>query len=245
MDVTSPSSAEGPGATPQRSAPPSSARRSSASRRSPSSAAPACASGASRRRRGCRPRTSCTRRRDSFAKLGVTRRRAAARLRRRERVEGGGRQADDRRRRLRSSRRTASSGSRAPARSRTRTRSRVEGGEDVTFKSAIVATGSFPMRPPIPGLESRPLRRLDRPARADRGAAAGSSSSAAGSSAASSRRSSARFGSEVTIIEMLDRLIPQEDEDAAKELAKAVRQEGDRAPARQAVHRRSSSTATR
>src|SRR6266700_4945509 len=30
----------------------------------------------------------------------------------------------------------------------------VEGGEDVTFKSAVVATGSFPLRPPIPGLES-------------------------------------------------------------------------------------------
>src|SRR5206468_4564304 len=30
----------------------------------------------------------------------------------------------------------------------------VEGGEDVSFKQAIVATGSFPLRPPIPGLES-------------------------------------------------------------------------------------------
>src|ERR671931_2608465 len=30
----------------------------------------------------------------------------------------------------------------------------VEGGEDVNFKSAIIATGSFPLRPPIPGLES-------------------------------------------------------------------------------------------
>src|SRR5437870_10781722 len=30
----------------------------------------------------------------------------------------------------------------------------VEGGENVTFKQAIVATGSFPMRPPIPGLDS-------------------------------------------------------------------------------------------
>src|ERR671932_2182448 len=31
----------------------------------------------------------------------------------------------------------------------------VDGGEDVSFKSAIVATGSYPIRPPIPGLDSR------------------------------------------------------------------------------------------
>src|SRR5436853_593530 len=30
----------------------------------------------------------------------------------------------------------------------------VEGGEDVSFRSAIVATGSFPLRPPIDGIES-------------------------------------------------------------------------------------------
>src|SRR3569833_4297553 len=30
----------------------------------------------------------------------------------------------------------------------------VEGGEDVRFKSAIVAPGSFPLRPPLPGLDS-------------------------------------------------------------------------------------------
>src|ERR671931_1038402 len=30
----------------------------------------------------------------------------------------------------------------------------VDGGEDVSFKTAIVATGSFPLRPPIPGIDS-------------------------------------------------------------------------------------------
>ena len=30
----------------------------------------------------------------------------------------------------------------------------VEGGENVTFTSAIVATGSYAIRPPIPGLDS-------------------------------------------------------------------------------------------
>ncbi len=48
----------------------------------------------------------------------------------------------------------------------------VEGGEDVTFKTAIIATGSFPLAPADPGPRVRPLRRLHRPARADRGAEA-------------------------------------------------------------------------
>src|SRR6059058_3403442 len=30
----------------------------------------------------------------------------------------------------------------------------VEGGEDVSFKQAVIATGSFPLRPPINGLDS-------------------------------------------------------------------------------------------
>src|SRR6188472_2490465 len=30
----------------------------------------------------------------------------------------------------------------------------VEGGEDVSFKHAIIATGSYPLRPPIDGLDS-------------------------------------------------------------------------------------------
>src|ERR1051326_7966309 len=39
----------------------------------------------------------------------------------------------------------------------------VEGGEDVTFRSAIVATGSFPFRPPIHGLGSPRGRRSTGP----------------------------------------------------------------------------------
>ena len=101
----------------------------------------------------------------------------------------------------------------------------VEGGEDVTFKSAIVATGSFPIRPPIEGLDSplcvdstgllaqergagaarRPRRRdhrlrvrLDLPALRLRG---------------DDRRDAAA-------------LIPMEDEDASKELAKQFGKRG-------------------
>ena len=66
---------------------------------------------------------------------------------------------------------------------------RVEGGEDVNFKSAIVATGSFPLRPPIPGL--RAICASTRPGCSPRPRfRAGSSSSAAGSSVPSSPRSS-------------------------------------------------------
>ena len=102
----------------------------------------------------------------------ASRSRADARLRAGERVEGGRREADDRRRRHRSSRTTASPCSRASAASRTRARSRFEQGDvGLTFQSAIVASGSYPIRPPIPGLGLPALRRLDRPPRPDRGPA--------------------------------------------------------------------------
>src|SRR5436305_510914 len=95
----------------------------------------------------------------------------------------------------------------------------VEGGEDVSFKSAIVATGSFPLRPPIPGLDSPRcvdstglLAQTEVPKRLVilGGGIIGCEFASIFS----------RFGSEVTIIEMLDSLIPQEDMDARKELAK-------------------------
>jgi dihydrolipoamide dehydrogenase len=101
----------------------------------------------------------------------------------------------------------------------------VEGGEDVNFKSAIVATGSFPLRPPIPGLDSQ--RCVD-----STGLLAQEQvprrlvilgGGIIGCEFASIFR---RFGSEVTIIEMLDSLIPQEDADAAKELAKQFGKRG-------------------
>src|SRR6266487_2782945 len=101
----------------------------------------------------------------------------------------------------------------------------VEGGEDVMFKSAIVATGSFPIRPPIEGLDS-PLcvdstGLLAQEAVPKRLVVLGGG--IIGCEFASIFR---RFGSEVTIVEMLPRLIPQEDEDAANELAKQFSKRG-------------------
>src|SRR5581483_3332827 len=100
-----------------------------------------------------------------------------------------------------------------------------EGGEDVTFKNAIVATGSFPMRPPIPGLESDLcvdstglLAQTEVPRRL-----VILGGGIIGCEFASIFRT---FGSEVTIVEMLDRLIPAEDDDAARELAKAFGKKG-------------------
>jgi dihydrolipoyl dehydrogenase len=101
----------------------------------------------------------------------------------------------------------------------------VEGGEDVTFKSAIVATGSFPIRPPIDGLDSPRcvdstglLAQTEVPKRLV----------VLGGGIIGCEFASIldRFGSEVTIIEMLESLIPQEDADAAKELAKQFGRRG-------------------
>ena len=101
----------------------------------------------------------------------------------------------------------------------------VEGAEDVTFKSAIVATGSYPMRPPIPGLDSPRcvdstglLSQTEVPRRLV----------VLGGGIIGCEFASifAHFGSEVTIVEMLPTLIPQEDADAAKELQKAFKRRG-------------------
>jgi dihydrolipoamide dehydrogenase len=101
----------------------------------------------------------------------------------------------------------------------------VEGGEDVTFRSAIVATGSFPVRPPIDGIDSPRcvdstglLAQTEVPRRL-----VVLGGGIIGCEFASIFR---RFGTDVTVIEMLETLIPQEDADAAKELAKQFGKRG-------------------
>jgi len=101
----------------------------------------------------------------------------------------------------------------------------VDGADPVTFRSAIVATGSYPLRPPIDGLDSPRcvdstglLAQTEVP---NRLVILGGG--IIGCEFASIFR---RFGSEVTIVEMLPQLIPQEDADACKELAKQFGRRG-------------------
>jgi dihydrolipoamide dehydrogenase len=101
----------------------------------------------------------------------------------------------------------------------------VEGGEDVSFKQAIIATGSYPLRPPIEGIDSERcidstglLAQTEVPRRL-----VILGGGIIGVEFASIMQ---RFGSEVTIIEMLPALIPLEDEDASKELAKQFKKRG-------------------
>ncbi|MGC9974167.1 MAG: dihydrolipoyl dehydrogenase [Gaiellaceae bacterium] len=95
----------------------------------------------------------------------------------------------------------------------------VEGSEEISFKSAIVATGSHPLVPPIPGIDSERcvdptglLAQTEVPARLVilGGGVIGCEFASIFS----------RFGSKVAIIELLERLLPMEDEDVSKELAK-------------------------
>ncbi len=101
----------------------------------------------------------------------------------------------------------------------------VESGEDVTFKQAVIATGSYPLRPPIDGIDSEKcvdstglLAQTEVPKRI-----VILGGGIIGCEFASIMQ---RFGSEVTIVEMLPALIPQEDEDASKELAKQFKKRG-------------------
>jgi dihydrolipoamide dehydrogenase len=101
----------------------------------------------------------------------------------------------------------------------------VEGGEDVSFKSAIIATGSYALRPPVDGIDSERcvdstglLAQTEVPKRL-----VILGGGIIGCEFASIFQ---RFGSEVTIVEMLPTLIPMEDGDAAKELLKQFKKRG-------------------
>jgi dihydrolipoamide dehydrogenase len=101
----------------------------------------------------------------------------------------------------------------------------VAGHEDITFRSAIIATGSFPIRPPIPGLDSARcvdseglLAQTEVPRRL-----VILGGGVIGCEFASIFQ---RLGSEVTIIELVPSLLPQEDADASKELANQFRRRG-------------------
>jgi dihydrolipoyl dehydrogenase len=100
-----------------------------------------------------------------------------------------------------------------------------QGDVGFSFKSAIVASGSYPIQPPIPGLDSPRcvdstglLAQTEIPRRL-----VVLGGGIIGCEFASIFE---RFGTEVTIVEMLDTLIPQEDADAASELRKAFAKRG-------------------
>ena len=101
----------------------------------------------------------------------------------------------------------------------------VDGGEDVSFKHAIIATGSHPLRPPVDGIDG-PLcvdstGLLEVPEVPGRIVILGG-----GVIGVEFASILSHFGSEVTIVEMLDSLIPTEDADASRELHRAFKKRG-------------------
>ena len=95
----------------------------------------------------------------------------------------------------------------------------------LSFSSAIIATGSYPVRPPIPGLDlprcvdsTALLAQTEVPRRL----------LVLGGGIIGCEFASIfeRFGSEVTIVEMLESLVPQEDADATNELRKSFARRG-------------------
>jgi len=101
----------------------------------------------------------------------------------------------------------------------------VDGGEDITFKHAIIATGSHPLRPPVDGIDG-PLcvdstRLLEVGEIPRRIVILGG-----GVIGVEFASILSHFGSEVTIVEMLDSLIPAEDADASRELHRAFKKRG-------------------
>jgi dihydrolipoamide dehydrogenase len=101
----------------------------------------------------------------------------------------------------------------------------VDGGETVRFSHAVIATGSSPTRPPVEGVDGPRcvdstglLEIAEAPRRLivlGGGVIGVEFASVFG-----------HFGSEVTIVEMLDHLVPAEDADARTELERAFKKRG-------------------
>jgi dihydrolipoamide dehydrogenase len=101
----------------------------------------------------------------------------------------------------------------------------VEGAEDVTFKHAVIATGSHPLRPPVEGIDHAKcvdstglLAITEIPKRLI----------VLGGGVIGVEFASIfnHFGSEVTVVEMLESLIPIEDDDAIKQLTRSFDKAG-------------------
>jgi dihydrolipoamide dehydrogenase len=101
----------------------------------------------------------------------------------------------------------------------------VEGGEDIQFRSAVIATGSRPAAPPLPGIDhprcidSTGALELDAVPR--RLAVLGG-----GVIGVEFASIYAQFGTAVTVVEMLPNLIGNEDKDAVSALQRAFRRRG-------------------
>jgi dihydrolipoamide dehydrogenase len=101
----------------------------------------------------------------------------------------------------------------------------VEGGEDVHFKSAVIATGSRPVSPPIPGIDH--ARCIDSTGALELDAVPRRLAVLGGGVIGVEFASIyAQFGSAVTVVEMLPNLIGNEDIDAVAALQRAFRRRG-------------------
>jgi dihydrolipoamide dehydrogenase len=101
----------------------------------------------------------------------------------------------------------------------------VEGGENVNFKHAVIATGSHPLRPPVDGIDHAKcvdstgllaVTEIPRRLIVLGGGVIGVEFASIFN----------HFGSEVTVVEMLESLIPIEDDDAIKALTRAFDKAG-------------------
>jgi len=103
---------------------------------------------------------------------------------------------------------------------------RVEaGGRELRFSKAVIATGARPAVPPVPGLAEAGfltnetvfnLTELPRRLAVIGGGPVGCELA----------QTFARLGSEVTVVEMTDRLLPREDRDAAELLQRTIKRDG-------------------